>query len=272
MLYFSSARAGLIAAASYFVLSALLVSTSQAERCPYANNSANSESGGPEIQGPSCDDQGCPLCPEIMVISINGINADTDSDFHDWVRRNTPGGIYNYHDPYGGGAEFCNSNPSAAADNLRETIAAIKRDNPCIKIIVVGHSLGGTAAWFLQDAADCSVYIDPPTDCYPGGPLVCASQTDICDSVDEGIEKDPGYIPTDVHTPFGEPERNCADLRAIRDAIDQCVEQTRPNCPRNDDTLDPPPECPAEDCSGDNKKVFARPGTPPSSAQCGPAH
>lgn len=184
----------------------------------------------------------CGPCPPIYVLSINGVNATVDSPFHDWVRRNTPGGIYHANDPYNGSNEWCNGDPSAAADRLRTEIEQFKQDHPCAKVIVVGHSLGGVAAWFLRGVSDCSVYIDPPTDCYLGGPIFCASQTDICDAVDGGIKRAPGYIPTKQHTPFDNPALYCDDLKKIREKIDACVQSVRPNCNDNN-PLDPAPNC-----------------------------
>jgi len=172
----------------------------------------------------------CPRCSRYVVLTINGVNSDTDSSFHRWVRENVPENVTTIPiDPYDGKDEWCRSDPKAEAEEIQETIDELKEIDPCLKIIVVGHSLGATSAWFLN-GADCRIFIDPPTDCYPFGKLFCPSQKSICESVNgpggegNGIENDPGFIPLNDHNPFVDPLRNIGDLEKIKDKLDDCFQ------------------------------------------------
>lgn len=166
----------------------------------------------------------CPVCPRIVVITINGVNSDVNSDFHRWVWQNLPPGIGGYRvDPFNNPFEACWTDIHGTVELVQEEIDRIKENDPCVKIVVVGHSLGGTLTWFL-DNVDCKVIIDPPVDCHGDlGKLFCATQQGICDSVDEGIKDDPGYIPLDNHYPFSDESRYAEELDKIRKGIDACL-------------------------------------------------
>ena len=42
----------------------------------------------------------CGPCPPIFVISVNGINAEPDGEFHWWIEQNIPHNGHHWLDPY----------------------------------------------------------------------------------------------------------------------------------------------------------------------------
>jgi hypothetical protein len=57
---------------------------------------------------------------------------------------------------------------------------------------------------------------------------------DTCRAIEDGIEDWPGYIDWEdwglPHTPFGDPEKNCDQLKEVEDKIRQCLSDLAPNC------------------------------------------
>lgn len=216
----------------------------------------------------ACSD--CGPCPPIYVISVNGINAQPDGEFHWWIERNIPHNGHHWLDPYSDPPEWCDSNPTQVGEEIRREIEEVKQQNPCMKVVLVGHSLGGVASWFARHLADCAFFIDPPIDCRPVfGQLLCPAMRSICKAKSEGIERHPGYIPTKEHTPFENPELHCDDLERIRRGLDECIQRLRPNCPTNN-PLDPLPDCELPPHIDPTEEPMCNPFDPEERLDCEP--
>jgi hypothetical protein len=194
--------------------------------------------GSDENNGGGTDSNGCEGCPNLYIITVNGINASLEHPLHSWVIAHFPD-IYGYrsYDPYEtqpgeeheGMIEWCQSSPSLVGEEIRNIIDSIKQGDPCARVIVVGHSAGAIAAYYAAGSSDCEVLVDPPLGWYPFGGVVCPFQRDLDNAGRKNIKKHPGYVKTEPHDPWlVQTPDSCASLLKIEDAINACIESVLP--------------------------------------------
>lgn len=193
------------------------------------------------------DSSDCDGCPNVYLFTVNGINAAIDHPLHWWVIERFPN-IFGYvrYDPYetepGGShegmVEWCDYEPWAVAEQIKGMIAEIKQNDPCAKVVVVGHSAGAIAT-YASEGSDCKVLIDPPLAAYPFGGWFCAFQHQLDQLGRSNIRKHPNYVPTTPHDPWQEPgEESCKSLEKISEAIDSCINSVLPEeCQTTDEPL-----------------------------------
>lgn len=228
----------LTAFVTLMIFSVLPLASQAASYCPDEEEQATQQDLPAEDEG----DNDCPPCPPVISISLNGVNSDHNHPLHDFVLDNTPGDVASI-DLFSGFAEFCNADPSAGANYVRQQILQLRITRPCAKIIVIGHSMGGIAASYVGADSDCTVILDPPP-CDRMGQLFCESMRDTCAAWDGGLGERPGYVDFERHDPFHDPEHNCQDILLAKNAIDSCLQHVRPNCNNaGHHPFEPPPGC-----------------------------
>jgi len=205
------------------------------------------------------DGEGCPDCPPVLVISVNGVPgkdeppADGDmpgKDFHDWIKDNITG---NENIPVDPEVSGCVKNPKSKdrIDAIHDIIDNWKASNPCGIVIVVGHSMGAITTHGLDGGrVDCRAYLDPPFKwCGFFSQLFCPAQRAACKAKDD-IMNDPNYHeweygPNGVDFPhypwdpkFNDPNHpdyvptnTCNWLSPVRQGIEECLASKAPNCP-----------------------------------------
>lgn len=178
---------------------------------------------------------------KLCIFTINGVKANESHPMHDYFADLVPsscrsGGRHFKNDvaKAHSSVEWFLANPSGTAQDIEDVIEGKKKDGTCDKVIVIGHSLGGVAAWFIENA-DCRLFLDPP-DCREGRPATSSpANDDICDAHEGGLETHPGEIDFDPgdHDPWVENENDsdndqdeyCDELEDSQESFYACLEQ-----------------------------------------------
>jgi len=176
---------------------------------------------------------GCGNNPPVFFLTINGVNANQNSAFHNishWLEILAPPGSQKLAiDPFHGWHQWCGAHPSKEEllVSIETTIVEWKMSNPCGKVVVIGHSMGGITSWNTS-GAHCTYSLDPPLRaCSPCSKFWCRSMKDTCQAIDDGIAHWPGYIDWEgrglPHTPFGQPAANCQQIDEVRSKVLSCL-------------------------------------------------
>lgn len=175
------------------------------------------------------DSEECSCPSNIHIITVNGVNTDLNHPIHKWVKGiilNPSDVKFHPIDPYdsrgifGENNEWCHGDPLAAGQLIDELIEDIREEDPCAKIIILGHSGGAWAAFAAKSSGICRVKVDPPMEWYPFGGVFCPFQRGVDKLGRSNMKQNPRYIPLDVHDPWVD---DCSEgLKKVREKVDEC--------------------------------------------------